>query len=63
MAEVIVVNDGSRDDTPEIVRSFARQHPAVRMVENPGNLPVPPPSPDGAAPFRPLPGAGTEERR
>lgn len=37
VAEVIVVNDGSRDETPEIVRRFARQNPAVRLVENPGN--------------------------
>jgi dolichyl-phosphate beta-glucosyltransferase len=37
MAEVIVVNDGSRDDTAEMVRRIARQNPAVRLVENPGN--------------------------
>lgn len=36
-AEVIVVNDGSRDDTAEIVRRFVRQNPIVRLVENPGN--------------------------
>jgi glycosyltransferase involved in cell wall biosynthesis len=36
-AEVIVVNDGSRDHTPEIVRAFAERNPAVRLVENPGN--------------------------
>ena len=40
-AEVIVVNDGSRDNTAEIVREFARQNPGqnptVRLVENPGN--------------------------
>lgn len=36
-AEVIVVNDGSRDATPEIVREWARQNPMIRLVENPGN--------------------------
>jgi glycosyltransferase involved in cell wall biosynthesis len=36
-AEIIVVNDGSRDNTAEIVRSFAEKYPALRLVENPGN--------------------------
>ncbi len=36
-AEVVVVNDGSRDDTAAIVRRYAGQNSAVRLVENPGN--------------------------
>ncbi len=36
-AEVIVVNDGSRDRTAEIVRGYAARHAHVRLVENPGN--------------------------
>ena len=36
-AEVIVVNDGSRDNTADIVRSHAEKEPMLRLVENPGN--------------------------
>lgn len=36
-AEVIVVDDGSRDETPAIVRGYAQRHPAVRLLQNPGN--------------------------
>lgn len=35
--EVIVVNDGSRDNTAAIVRQFAARNPALRLIENPGN--------------------------
>jgi dolichyl-phosphate beta-glucosyltransferase len=36
-AEIVVVNDGSRDQTAEIVREFARNAPEIRLLENPGN--------------------------
>jgi dolichyl-phosphate beta-glucosyltransferase len=36
-AEVIVVNDGSRDATADLVRGFAERDPSVRLIENPGN--------------------------
>ncbi len=36
-AEVVVVNDGSHDDTAEIVQAFAANAPEVRMLQNPGN--------------------------
>ena len=35
--EILVVNDGSRDDTADIVHEYARAHPQIVLVENPGN--------------------------
>ncbi len=32
-----MVNDGSRDQTAEVVRDFAVHAPEVRLIENPGN--------------------------
>lgn len=36
-AEVLIVNDGSTDDTAEIVRQYVAASPAVHLIENPGN--------------------------
>jgi len=36
-AEVVVVNDGSTDDTAAIIQGFAAKDPIVRLIENPGN--------------------------
>jgi dolichyl-phosphate beta-glucosyltransferase len=36
-AEILVVNDGSSDDTAQIVREYGRSHPQVLLLENPGN--------------------------
>lgn len=36
-AEIVVVNDGSRDNTADIARSFAERFPQISVIENPGN--------------------------
>src|SRR5512144_3136660 len=36
-AEIIVVNDGSKDDTADVVKRFSVLHPDVRLLDNPGN--------------------------
>jgi len=36
-AEIIVVNDGSRDETAELARAYAARNARIRVVENPGN--------------------------
>jgi len=36
-AELIIVNDGSRDDTASIVQGYVAHNSIVRLIENPGN--------------------------
>ena len=36
-AEILVVNDGSSDDTAQIVREYGKSHPQILLLENPGN--------------------------
>lgn len=36
-AEVLVVDDGSSDSTPEIVRRWMQTHPNLQLIHNPGN--------------------------
>lgn len=36
-AEIVVVNDGSRDQTAELVRDYAGGSTTIRLVENPAN--------------------------
>jgi dolichyl-phosphate beta-glucosyltransferase len=35
--EILVVDDGSRDDTAAIVREYSRAHSQISLIENPGN--------------------------
>lgn len=35
--EILVVNDGSKDDTAQVVREYGKFHPEILLLENPGN--------------------------
>ena len=35
--EILVVNDGSKDDTAQVVREYGKIHPEILLLENPGN--------------------------
>ncbi len=53
--EIIVVDDGSRDRTAEIVRGLAQQYSNVRMIQNPQNIGL------GASIRRAIDAAGMEK--
>jgi dolichyl-phosphate beta-glucosyltransferase len=36
-AEILVVDDGSRDDTVDVIREYACAHSQIRLLQNPGN--------------------------
>ncbi|MGA7292385.1 MAG: dolichyl-phosphate beta-glucosyltransferase [Terriglobales bacterium] len=36
-AEILVVNDGSTDDTAQIAQDYGKRHSQIVLVENPGN--------------------------
>ena len=36
-AEIVVVDDGSRDGTAQAVERYRADHPAIRLLRNPGN--------------------------
>ena len=34
---MLIVDDGSRDNTADIIRDYMTRHPSVRLLQNPGN--------------------------
>jgi glycosyltransferase involved in cell wall biosynthesis len=36
-AEILVVNDGSHDDTAQLIENYAARDPILRVIQNPGN--------------------------
>lgn len=53
--EILVVDDGSKDRTADIVRGLSKQHENIRLIQNPGNLGL------GASIRRAIDAAGTEK--
>ncbi len=37
MDELVIIDDGSTDNSREIIRGLAARHPQIRVLENPGN--------------------------
>lgn len=35
--DLLIIDDGSKDDTRAVIEEFARTHPSVRAIHNPGN--------------------------
>ena len=35
--EILVVDDGSRDETPDVIREYATRYTQVQLIQNPGN--------------------------
>jgi dolichyl-phosphate beta-glucosyltransferase len=36
-AEILVINDGSTDNTADIIQGYAAENPILRLINNPGN--------------------------
>src|ERR1700723_97564 len=50
--EIIVIDDGSTDDSVAVIGRFAAPAPATRLLRNPNNIGVTPPLQRGLEPAR-----------